>query len=144
MNVSATYHVYLLRCEGGQLYAGITTDLERCFAEHASGGPKGARYTRTHPPVRYEATWDVPGRAAASALEYRLKCLTHAQKEAVISDSATANELLGDLLKKCAMPHVLMLGNSLTTSHDLPSALAKLLGAEVAALRVVGQGSRSI
>ena len=38
------YHVYLLRCEGGELYVGITTDLDRRFAEHAAGGPKGARY----------------------------------------------------------------------------------------------------
>ncbi|MBQ9043932.1 MAG: GIY-YIG nuclease family protein [Eggerthellaceae bacterium] len=98
MPKNGKYHVYLLRCEGGELYAGITTDLERRFAEHASGGPKGARYTRTHPPVRYEATWDVPGRAAASALEYRLKRLTHAQKEAVAADPTAAYELIGDAL----------------------------------------------
>ena len=38
--------LYLLECRGGTLYAGITTDLERRFAEHASG--RGARYTRSH------------------------------------------------------------------------------------------------
>ena len=81
------YFVYLLRCEGGELYAGITTDLERRFSEHASGGPKAARYTRTHPPVRFEATWELPDRSSASALEYRLKRMTHAQKEALIASA---------------------------------------------------------
>ena len=79
------YYVYILRCEGGELYTGITTDLERRFAEHASGGPKAARYTRTHPPVRFEATWELPDRSSASALEYRIKRMTRAQKEKLIA-----------------------------------------------------------
>lgn len=90
------YHVYLLRCEGGQLYAGITTDLDRRFAEHASGGQKGAKYTRAHPPVRYEATWTLPDRASASALEYRLKRLSHSQKEALAANPESASELTRD------------------------------------------------
>lgn len=132
MDGAGNYHVYLLRCEGGQLYAGITTDLERRFSEHASGGPKGARYTRAHPPVRYEAAWAAPNRSVASALEHRLKRLTRAQKEAVVSDPAVEQRLLGDLLKECVAPRVLMLGNSLTTSHGMPDALSELLGADIA------------
>ncbi|MFL5370208.1 MAG: GIY-YIG nuclease family protein, partial [Myxococcales bacterium] len=37
------WHVYLLRCGDGTLYAGATTDLPRRFAMHSAG--KGARYT---------------------------------------------------------------------------------------------------
>ena len=65
------YYTYLLRCRDGSLYAGITTDLHRRYREHREGGKKGAKYTRAHPP-------------AASRLEYRLKKLGHADKEAVI------------------------------------------------------------
>ena len=37
------YFVYILRCKDGSLYTGITTDVERRFAEHKSA--KGGHYT---------------------------------------------------------------------------------------------------
>lgn len=74
------YWVYLLRCEDGSYYTGITTDVERRFQEHKERGPKAAHYTRTHHVVALEATWRVAGRSAASKLEYQIKRLTHQQK----------------------------------------------------------------
>ena len=41
---ASSWVLYLLECENGTYYAGITTDLERRFAEHVFG--IGARYTR--------------------------------------------------------------------------------------------------
>jgi putative endonuclease len=41
--------VYLLRCGDGTLYCGVTTDIARRVAEHASG--RGARYTRGRAPL---------------------------------------------------------------------------------------------
>lgn len=38
------YKVYLLECEDGTIYTGITTDIERRLQEHKEG--KGAHYTR--------------------------------------------------------------------------------------------------
>ena len=93
------YHVYLLRCEGGELYVGITTDLDRRFAEHAAGGPKGARYTRTHKPLRFEATWEMPDRASASALEYRLKRCSHDRKQAIAETPTLADSLIAESLE---------------------------------------------
>ena len=40
--------VYMLRCRDGSLYTGVTTDVERRFAQHRAG--TGAKYTRSHPP----------------------------------------------------------------------------------------------
>lgn len=94
------YHVYLLRCEGGELYVGITTDLDRRFAEHAAGGPKGARYTRTHKPMRFEATWEMPDRASASALEYRLKRCSHDRKQAIAETPTLADPLIAESLAR--------------------------------------------
>ncbi|SBW06392.1 conserved hypothetical protein [uncultured Eubacteriales bacterium] len=79
------YYVYILRCEGDSLYTGITTDLERRFSEHAGRGGRGARYTASHRPIRFEAAWAAPGRAEASRLEYRIKELTRPEKERLIS-----------------------------------------------------------
>ena len=78
------YYVYLLRCQDGSLYAGITTDLSRRFREHRGEGGRGAKYTHAHPPAGYAAAWRAPDRAAAARLEYQLKKLGHADKEAVV------------------------------------------------------------
>lgn len=39
------YFVYLIECEDGTIYTGITTDIRRRFKEHRSG--KGGAYTRS-------------------------------------------------------------------------------------------------
>lgn len=81
--MSKPYYVYMLRCTDGSLYAGITTDVERRFAEHLSGSTKGAKYTKTHPPKEIAAVWQTENRSVASKLEWRLKHLTKQQKEAL-------------------------------------------------------------
>ena len=82
-----SYQVYIMRCEDGSLYTGITTDVERRFEEHLSRGPLAAKYTRTHPVVAVEAVWEVADRSEASALEYRIKKMTRAQKLSLIAES---------------------------------------------------------
>lgn len=80
------YFVYLLRCVDDSLYAGITTDVDRRFAEHLTGGRKGAKYTGSHTPKEMEAVWKVENRSVASKLEWRLKHLTKQQKEALCKE----------------------------------------------------------
>lgn len=63
--------LYLLECEGGSYYAGITTDLDARFIAHQSG--LGAKYTRANPPLRVLASQPYPDRSTASAAEYQLK-----------------------------------------------------------------------
>lgn len=78
------YYIYILRCADTSLYCGIATDLKRRFRQHAGELAGGAKYTATHPPLRFEAAWKAAGRAEASRLEYRLKKLSHAEKERLI------------------------------------------------------------
>lgn len=70
--------LYLLECENGSYYAGITTDLDRRFAEHVFG--IGARYTRANPPQRVIAAMEFPDRASASRAEAALKKLPRQEK----------------------------------------------------------------
>ena len=77
----SNWYVYLLECRGGSLYTGITTDVERRFTQHAAG--KGARYTRSHPPVRILARFEHPDRSTASRAEHAIKQLTPAHKRAL-------------------------------------------------------------
>ena len=46
------FYTYLLRCEDHSLYAGITTDPARRFAQHCGKLSGGAKYTAVHRPVR--------------------------------------------------------------------------------------------
>ena len=87
------FYVYLLRCESGALYAGITTDPSRRLREHQGERRGGARYTALDPPRGFAVLWTAPDRAAATKLEYRLKRLPHARKERL-----AAGEPIPDLL----------------------------------------------
>ena len=88
------YYVYLLRCTDGSLYAGITTDVKRRFAEHLSGSVKGAKYTKTHPPKAIAAVWQAENRSVASKIEWKLKHLTKAQKEALCKEPERLAEFI--------------------------------------------------
>lgn len=73
-----TWFLYLLECNNGAYYAGITNDLQARFDVHVSG--KGARYTRANPPVRIIASKPYPDRSSASVAEAQLKNLQRNKK----------------------------------------------------------------
>lgn len=75
------WYLYLLECSDGSIYTGITTDVGKRYAAHASG--KGARYTRSHPPQRLLAVFEFADRSSASKGECELKRLTASQKRAL-------------------------------------------------------------
>jgi putative endonuclease len=70
--------LYLLECNNGAYYAGITNDLQARFAAHVAG--KGARYTRANPPVKIMASKPYPDRSSASVAEAALKNLPRSKK----------------------------------------------------------------
>jgi len=72
------WFLYLLECNNGAYYAGITNDLESRFATHLSG--KGAKYTRANPPIKIIASKSYPDRSAASVAEAKLKQLPRHKK----------------------------------------------------------------
>lgn len=90
------YYVYILRCEDDSLYTGMTTDLERRFAEHCGSDGRGAKYTRSHRPVSLERAWACPDKNSALSLEYRIKRLSRAQKNALLLGRAPAGLCLDD------------------------------------------------
>jgi len=79
---AGTWHLYLIECEGGSFYAGITTDVERRYEEHVSG--KGARYTRSHKPLRLLGCRPCGSRSDALKAELALKKLPKARKLAAL------------------------------------------------------------
>lgn len=79
-------YIYMLQCEGGALYTGITTDIARRLREHLAGRGVGAKYTRAHPPVALAALWETDDLRSAARVEYRLKLLP-AQKKRLLAAS---------------------------------------------------------
>ena len=80
-----TWHLYVIRCVDGSLYAGITTDVRRRFEEHLTGGPKAARYLRANPPQKLVLRRRIGTRSLALKAEYWFKQLSKRDKEAVVA-----------------------------------------------------------
>lgn len=77
------WYVYLLRCDDGSFYCGITTDLERRTEEHNRG--RGAKYTRSRTPVEVIYVEPAEDRSSALRREYAIKQMPRAEKEALVA-----------------------------------------------------------
>ena len=80
------WYLYVVRTVDNFLYTGITTDVDRRYAEHCARGARASRYLRAHPPA--ELLWSRPIGSKGSALkaEYRFKQLPRTEKERLIRD----------------------------------------------------------
>jgi putative endonuclease len=76
--------VYMIRTNDGQLYTGITTDIQRRWQEHSSG-KGGARYFRAHTPESLCLTEPYPDRSSASKREAEIKKMNKMNKEALVT-----------------------------------------------------------
>jgi putative endonuclease len=72
------WDVYLLLCNNGAFYCGISNRLEIRWQAHVAG--KGARYTRMYPPEQMRVVCRGIGKSIAAQCEYQLKQLTAADK----------------------------------------------------------------
>ena len=75
---ATTWTLYLLECEGGSFYSGITNNLPARMLAHSKG--RGAKYTRAYKPLRVLATRCYPDRSTASKAEWALKQLPRRRK----------------------------------------------------------------
>ena len=73
-----SWFLYLIECRDGSVYTGITVDVAARYAAHLSG--KGARYTRSHPPLRLLASLAYPDRSSAAVAEYEVKQMSPLEK----------------------------------------------------------------
>jgi putative endonuclease len=81
----ADWFVYVIRCADSSLYTGISTNVARRLAEHASGGPRAAKYLRGRGPLTLAFSACVGSRAKALSVERRLKTLSRERKEALLA-----------------------------------------------------------
>ena len=86
---TGAWHLYLIECEDGSYYTGIATDVARRYEEHRTG--KGARYTRSHKPLRLLGCRPCGSRSAALKAELALKKLPKAKKLAALLNTPAAD-----------------------------------------------------
>lgn len=84
-----TWYLYLLECQDGSIYTGITLDIKARFKRHKSG--KGARYTRSHRPICVLAVAVFVNRASAQRAEYLVKRCPAKRKREIANQLATGN-----------------------------------------------------
>ena len=76
--MTQSWWLYLLVCRDGRTYAGIATDVAARFAAHSSG--KGAKFTRSNPPVRVLGAQSFASKSEALRAEAALKKLDRTKK----------------------------------------------------------------
>ena len=74
------WFLYLIECRDGSIYTGVSVDVEARYAAHAAG--RGARYTRSHPPLRLLGSVAYPDRSSAQKAEHEVKQLSPGAKRA--------------------------------------------------------------
>lgn len=72
------HYMYVLECGDGSLYTGYAVDVARRVAQHVSG--RGAKYTRTHEPVRIVAQARFYTKRRAMRAEALFKRLSRSEK----------------------------------------------------------------
>ena len=81
-----SYFVYILECNDGSLYTGITTDVTKRLDEH-NKKTCGAKYTKSRRPVKLLYDELSSDRSNASKREYEIKKLTRLKKLQLIEKS---------------------------------------------------------
>ncbi len=79
------WFLYIIRCNNGNLYTGISTDVARRLAQHESG--KGAKFLRGKGPLELVYQKKIGSRSDALKAESTIKKLTKTDKEKLIQHS---------------------------------------------------------
>lgn len=129
-----TWFVYILRCGDGSLYTGCTNDLPRRLEAHRSG--RGAKYTRSRPPVTLAYREAAADRSAALRREAAIKRLTRRQKLALIEggessmtemrrkDRQMPEEFAWEVVDKCEYAFLAMTAED-GSPYGLPVTIAR-------------------
>lgn len=88
------WFVYILECDKSSLYTGVTTDVDRRYREHLSGGVRSAKYTRSRHRVELAYCVAVEDKSLAMRIEYRLKRLPARRKRHVMVEGLALTGLL--------------------------------------------------
>ena len=78
----SAWTLYILKCNDGSYYTGITNDIGKRLSDHENG--KGAKYTRGRGPFDLIYQEKHADRSSASKREYEIKKLSRVEKEQLL------------------------------------------------------------
>ncbi len=87
------WFVYILHCNDGTFYTGITTNINRRLNEHNSP-TSTTRYTRTRQPVTLVYTEPAKNRSAATSREYQIKKMPRKEKEQLLATAGKQSNFI--------------------------------------------------
>ncbi|SHO55449.1 GIY-YIG nuclease family protein [Vibrio quintilis] len=91
MSQHNSWWIYLIRTSRHALYCGITTNVERRFAEHQSG--RGAKALRGKAPLKLVWSQPVASRQEALRFEARIKKLPKVKKEQIVAENLLLSQV---------------------------------------------------
>ena len=89
---SRPWYLYIIENRLGQLYTGITTDVERRFDEHQNNPKKGAKALRGKGPLTLKFSTSFENRQQAQKAEIWVKKQSVKTKLAIVSGIQTVPE----------------------------------------------------
>ena len=84
------WFVYIIENKLGHWYTGVTLDVSRRFAEHASGAKKAAKALKGKGPLTLINIAQCPDKTTAYQLEYWIKQQSKGTKRAFVTGLKTA------------------------------------------------------
>ena len=84
----ANWSIYIIEASDASLYTGVTTDIDRRFAEHLQGS-RGARFFNGRQPVRVVYREHGHTRSSACRREAEIKKLSRSEKQCLIAARTT-------------------------------------------------------
>lgn len=82
VNLTDYYYTYIIECKDGSYYTGYSNDPWKRFEAHKVG--KGAKYTKSHPPIKLVYIERHKTKGAAMRKELMIKRLSRLQKTELI------------------------------------------------------------
>ena len=86
------WYLYMVRCRNGNLYTGITTDVDSRLADHRAN--KGAKYLRGRGPLKLVFKKQIGEKGRALKIERKVKNLPRHKKETLVKTGAGIEALL--------------------------------------------------
>ena len=91
------WFLYMIRCNDGSLYTGITTDVKRRFEEHQAYDGKGSKYLRGKAPLQLVMKKKIGNKSLALKVENKMKKLTKVKKEMVVEGKIRIKEIINEI-----------------------------------------------
>ncbi|GGB71536.1 GIY-YIG nuclease family protein [Shewanella inventionis] len=89
VNPVSGWYVYIIRCANSHLYTGVTTNVERRFAEHQLGGVKAAKFLKGKGPLTLVYQESHIDRSAALKREIAIKKMSRQQKIQLVTQNSS-------------------------------------------------------